>query len=99
MNQFNQLYDLHWIGKCIENVDAICYKLKPASKRVTKNRLKNASKQRPKKEKLKKKQKLEAMTAKQNRARRGISSINKENDENDTKNITNPDQDQQKYPL
>lgn len=37
-DQFNKLYDLDWMEKCVRNADAVAHKLKPASTKATKLR-------------------------------------------------------------
>lgn len=63
-DQFNQLYDLNWIKKGINNVNAVVFKLELAVITATNYRLKIASKQKQKREKMVKNWKTEAITAK-----------------------------------
>ena len=78
--------------KGIRNIDAIVYKLKVASTRVTNNRLKAVREEKRKKEEMIESGKAEAIAAKWCRARGGISSSSKEEEESDTQDSTDPDQ-------
>ena len=85
--------------KGIKNANAIAYKLGPASIRATINRLEVAREKRQKKEEIKKRRKAKAIAAKQRRTRGGMSLSSEEENESDTRNDTNPDQAENKYPL
>ena len=98
-DQFNQFYDPDWIEKGIRNADTIARKLGPASTRATNNRLEVARKARRKKEEIKERRKAEAIAEKRRRARGGMSLSSEKEDESNTKNDTDPDQAEDKYPL
>lgn len=98
-NQFNQLYDPNWMEKGIKNADTVVHKLRLTLTRATNYRLKVAREERRKRKKMVQRRKIEAMAAKQCRARGGISLSSKKEDESDIGNDIDPDQANDKYPL
>ena len=85
--------------KDIRNIDTIARTLRPASTKVTNDRLEVARKEKREKKEIKKRWKAEAMVAKRCRARGGMSLSNKEEDKSDTGNDTDPDQAKDEYQL
>ncbi len=91
-DQFNQLYDLDWIERGIQNIDAVAHKLEPASIRVTNHRLEVAREE---------KRKTKAIATKHRKNRGGISlsSEKEENYDSNTIDDTDSDQAEGKYPF
>lgn len=87
--------------KDIKNAKAITYKLRPALIRIINHRLKVARKKKQKKEEMVERQKTKAIITKCQKTRRRISLSSKveKNYENNTKNKTDQDQSNNKYPL
>ena len=101
LDQFNQLYGFDWMENGVQNTDAVAHKLRLASIRVSNHKLEVAKEERRKRQEMVERQKTEVMTAKHCRDRGGISlSIEEEgNYESDTRDDTDSDQANDKYPL
>ena len=100
-DQFNQLYDPNWMKKGVQNADAVARKPGPALTRVNNYKLEVVREKRRKREEMVERWKIEAIAAKYCKNRGGISMSNEEkgNYESDTRNDTDPDQADDKYPL
>ena len=85
--------------KDIKNADAITRKFGPASTRATTDRLEAAKKERRKREEMMERQKVEAMATKRRKAKGRMILSNEKKDKNNTGDNTDPDQDNDKYPL
>ena len=93
-DQFNQLHNLDWIEKDIQNADAVAHKLGPLLIKTTNHRLEVAREEQRKKEEMVERRKTKTMATKRQRARReiGLSSEEEMNYEGDTRDETNPNQ-------
>ena len=78
--------------KNIKNTDLVARKLRPASTRATNDRLKVVREERKKWEEMIKRRKVEAIAAKQDRAKGEISSSNEEEDKSNIKDNTDLNQ-------
>ena len=87
--------------KGIQNADAVARKLEPVSTRASNHKLEFVKKKRRKREKMVERRKTEAIATKRYRDRGGISLSNEEerNYESNTRDDTDPDQANNKYPL
>lgn len=71
-DQFDELYNLNWIEKNLQNIDIILSKIRLALIRAINYRIDNARKKKQKREQIIKRQKAEAMAAKHCKARRKL---------------------------
>ena len=100
-DQFNKLYNLDWIKKDVQNTDTVAHKFRPALTRASNHKLKVSKKKRRKREEMVERRKTKAIAAKRRRDRGGIilSSEKERNYESYTKDDTDLDQANDKYPL
>ena len=100
-DQFNQLFDLNWIKRVIQNANAIVRKLRPALIRASNDKLEVAWEKKQKTKEMIKRWKTKAIAAKYCRDRRGISLFSKEerNYESEIGDDTNLNQANNKYLL